>query len=97
MSAGHLNKLEREYITKCAETIEKLMAQIFMRYGDIALYSKPVANSVLNNVIKRFQKPLDIQVELNELEDNWNVGMIDFKDYYPQKAKLEKELAKYHI
>lgn len=88
-----LNKEQKDEIAAWAGFMEKDMQAILRSYNVIKAIDQHAANYALNTVIQKYQKTLDKNLALEDLNDNWNKGLID-KGYYERTLiYIEKQYA----
>lgn len=89
-----MEKLTREQKDEILSWSNNMMdgqVKILSSYRVIAAIDPTFAVQALSKIIQTLQKPLDKTAALDDLNANWNMGLID-KDFYEKSlAYIEKQ------
>jgi hypothetical protein len=80
--------LQKEKVFTLEAEMREAAFAIKSKYDKIKVASPEAAGRAMAGIIQYLQEPLDKQHKLEELEENYSVGLIWKADYEKQKAEL---------
>ena len=90
MTTKELSAVELRFFEKIVRIIKSDTESIITYYKQLKEVNPKLAIMCLANSINATQRILTLQYELDELEENWNMGMVEKYDYEARKSYIQK-------